>query len=262
MMQNCKKPTQTDPTVAVIIPFYNSNRTINRALQSVLNQTYKDLEIIICIDKNSEDPDIELNDARIRIIRNNRTPGAGVARFVAINSTKCRYIAFLDADDEWMEQKLQRQIEYMNEKKLLFCFTGYCVKKNDKTFATYKPSGLLNLRSFLLKNLTICCSSVIVDTSYNAPILEPRLRKRNDYQMWYPIIEFAMKNDYGCDHLPIVMTSRHIHENNLTKNKIELPFYNFKLYKEIFGSNSKALFYTLVNIINTMLTKIKSLITR
>ncbi len=103
------------PTVSVIIPTYNRASLIGRAIQSVLDQTYQDCEIIVVDDGSTDDTGAILRSygERIRTIRHSRNKGAGSARNTGIRQANGRYIAFLDSDDEWLRKKLEIQMEAM-----------------------------------------------------------------------------------------------------------------------------------------------------
>lgn len=126
------------PKVSVIIPAYNRAHCIQRAIQSVQSQTYKDLEIIV-IDDGSTDNTGEIvksiPDDRIRYICCETNRGAGAARNEGMKTAKGSYIAFLDSDDEWLPEKLARQVESMDSKpsEIGICFCGAHIIKNGNT---------------------------------------------------------------------------------------------------------------------------------
>lgn len=100
--------------VSVVIPTYNAASTIVDAVESVLAQTYRDIEIIICDDGSIDDTRQRLqllSDSRVRILYNDRNCGAGISRNRAIDVSSGRWLAFLDADDQWMPQRLERLVE-------------------------------------------------------------------------------------------------------------------------------------------------------
>lgn len=114
------------PLVSVIIPVYNRAATIQRAVDSVLRQSYKELEIIIVDDCSSDDTVRVVNsyqDKRIKLICLSRNSGANTARNTGIRAAKGEYIAFQDSDDEWLENKLELQMDYMfrTGKKVCYC---------------------------------------------------------------------------------------------------------------------------------------------
>lgn len=102
------------PEVSVIIPTYNRSHQIGRAIRSVLYQTFQDFEIIVVDDASTDNTERivrALNDERIRYIRHDLNKGGGASRNTGINASLGEYIAFLDDDDEWLEDKLKKQIE-------------------------------------------------------------------------------------------------------------------------------------------------------
>jgi len=105
------------PTVSVIIPTYNRARLIGRAIRSILNQTYNDFEVII-VDDGSQDNTKEVverfTDKRIRYIRLEKNMGAGAARNKGIEASRGKYIGFQDSDDEWLPEKLKKQVDILN----------------------------------------------------------------------------------------------------------------------------------------------------
>lgn len=107
------------PEVSVIIPVYNRARALQEAVASVLAQTWHDLEIVIVDDGGTEAlPD--MGDARIRVIRHDRNRGAGAARNTGVREAQGNWIAFLDSDDLWLPEKLEKQME-RGGAGLVFC---------------------------------------------------------------------------------------------------------------------------------------------
>ena len=108
--------------VSIIIPYYKKREYITSTLNSVLKQTYKNLEIIIIYDDQDKE-DLELMkkliklDKRIILIINKKTLGAGLSRNYGIKKCKGKYVSFIDADDIWKKKKLELQIEFMKKKK-------------------------------------------------------------------------------------------------------------------------------------------------
>jgi glycosyltransferase involved in cell wall biosynthesis len=108
----------TPPGVSVVIPTHNRARVVGRAIRSALAQTYQALEVIV-VDDGSTDNTTEvvngIRDERVRYIRHDRNLGGGAARNTGIGAANGQYVAFLDSDDEWMPQKLWRQIHVLEE---------------------------------------------------------------------------------------------------------------------------------------------------
>lgn len=128
------------PKVTVIIPTYNRACSIARALESVLRQTFKNIEIIVCDDASTDSTwDIvrgyQAKDPRIQLLRLFENQGAGAARNIGMKAARGEYIAFLDSDDEWAPEKLARQVECMDAQppEVGVCFCGAMIIKNGET---------------------------------------------------------------------------------------------------------------------------------
>ena len=117
---NRSKTIKNSSLVSVIIPTYNGSNTILRAINSVLNQTYSNLELII-VDDCSKDNTFEVvknvKDKRVKVLRHKKNRGGSAARNTGIKEAKGEYIAFLDDDDEWLSEKVEKQVEYLKNKE-------------------------------------------------------------------------------------------------------------------------------------------------
>ena len=116
--------------VSILIPAYNCERTIRRAIESALQQTFQDFELIV-VDDGSQDGTLEviktIVDPRIKVVRHPKNSGEAEARNTAIKSSSGRYLAFLDSDDEWLPEKLSRQMEAIRKEPegIVANVTGY-----------------------------------------------------------------------------------------------------------------------------------------
>lgn len=123
--------------VSIITPSFNSEKFISDTIQSIKNQTYQDWEMII-VDDGSTDGTVSiikefLTDSRIQLYQLDQNSGTGVARNKAITLAKGRYISFLDSDDLWKPDKLQKQVEFMISKNQPFTFSYYeCIDESGK----------------------------------------------------------------------------------------------------------------------------------
>ena len=116
--------------VSVITPSYNSERFISQTIESVLNQTYQKWEMIIIDDVSPDNANAIIEeyikeDTRIRLIKLEKNSGPAVARNRAIEEAKGRYIAFLDADDLWLPEKLEKQMAFMTKYNLDLTYSSY-----------------------------------------------------------------------------------------------------------------------------------------
>ena len=115
--------------VSIIMPSYNTAPFIAESIQSVLKQSYKDWELLIVDDCSTDNTDevvkFFLMDERIRYFKNVKNSGAAVSRNRALREAKGKWIAFLDSDDLWMPEKLEKQIDFMEKKGYHFSYTSY-----------------------------------------------------------------------------------------------------------------------------------------
>ena len=117
--------------ISIIVPVYNAGAYIRETISMVAAQTYGNWELLL-VDDGSEDDSrekiresMESGDARIRLIEKQQNEGAARARNTGIEASKGRYVAFLDADDLWMPDKLEKELAFMKEKQAAFVFTAY-----------------------------------------------------------------------------------------------------------------------------------------
>ena len=114
--------------VSIIMPSYNTAKFIAETIDSVLAQTYSNWELIIVDDCSKDDTDAVVaayTDPRIHYLKNETNSGAALSRNRALREAKGRWIAFLDSDDLWLPEKLEKQIAFMEEEQVAFSYTNY-----------------------------------------------------------------------------------------------------------------------------------------
>ncbi|MEP2690287.1 glycosyltransferase family 2 protein [Maribacter dokdonensis] len=219
--------------VSIIVPNYNGAKYIEDCINSVLNQTYTNWELIIC-DDNSSDNSVELiksySDNRIiSPIINKKNNGAAVARNNAIKQAKGEFIAFLDNDDYWEPKKLEKQVKFMIGGNYSFTFTDY-VQFNTKNKKTIRCKKIVS-KSDLLKNNYILTSTVIYNAKKLGKIYMADIRKRQDWSLFINIIE---KSELAYN-LPLALSFYRKHEESISSNKIDLLKHNFNFYNKVLG---------------------------
>jgi len=211
------------PLVSVVIPTYNRAHVVRRAIDSVLAQTFADFEIIV-VDDGSTDRTDELvqgiPDWRIRYIRNSRNLGLAATRNAGIRQARGQYIALLDSDDEWLPEKLDRQLSVMRQaaEPVGLTYTGYDRIYNGKCIGTFVPShhGPV-LRALLHKNVLMGCSSTALISRtclVDIGLFDERLRSSEDYDLWLRIAK-----RWRIEPLPVVLARICVDgEDRLTKD--------------------------------------------
>lgn len=218
--------------VSIIMPNYNGASFLDATIQSVVNQTYENWELIIVDDLSTDDSCqiVEnIGDSRILLYKLKENQGAAVARNTAIKMAKGQFIAFLDNDDLWSAEKLEKQITFMVQNNYAFTYTDYfyftetenslvkCIKK-----VTYND---------LLKNNYILTSSVIYNAEVLGKIYMENIRKRQDWSLFINLI----KKSRVAVCLTEPLTFYRKHNNSLSAKKTDLIKYNFSFYNKVLG---------------------------
>ena len=130
-----------DELVSIIMPSYNTARFISETIESVLAQTYTNWELIIvddCSTDNTDEVVAAFSDERIRYLKNEKNSGAAVSRNYALREARGRWIAFLDSDDLWHPEKLEKQIIFMESGDYSFSYTDYIqIDEESKSLGVY-----------------------------------------------------------------------------------------------------------------------------
>lgn len=225
--------------ISVVIPTFNCAGFIEETLSSVAGQSCRDLEIIVVDDGSSDDTVsraqnyVNQNNIKARVISNIHDKGAAGARNTGIDAAEGDMIAFIDADDKWLPEKLEHQLAFMNERKAAFSFTGY-------EFADEMCKGtgrIVRVPETItyeeaLKNTTIFTSTVMFDLS--------RLTKEDIYfpyvdsedtANWWKILRLHGEA-YGLDEA-LTLYRRSV--GTLSSNKLKAVGRTWRLYRRTEG---------------------------
>lgn len=220
--------------VSIVTPSYNSSGYIEKTILSVINQNYKNWELII-VDDCSSDYSVQIitrylsQDERIKLICLEKNSGAAVARNQGIEEARGRFIAFLDSDDSWHPEKLSKQVDFMLKNDYAFTYTQYHqVNENgDLVGELYFPIRV-NYHN-LLKTCVIGCLTAMYDTHKLGKVYFPLIRKRQDFALWLKILKQV---DYAyC--LPEDLASYTVRSDSISANKFKAAQYNWHLYRHI-----------------------------
>ena len=220
--------------VSIIIPVHNAKNYIDETVNSVLSQTEKDWELILA-ENGSDDGTAEelerlsLTDERIRVLRLT-TKGVALARNEGLKASKGRYIAFLDADDLWKPEKLEKEIRFMQETNAAFAFTGY--EFGDENAAptgkiVHVPETLNHKQA--MKNTTIFTSTVMFDTNLidKEKLFMPNI-KSEDTALWWSVL----RQGYLAHGLNENLVLYRRPAKSLSSNKIEALRRIWNLYRK------------------------------
>ena len=219
--------------ISIITPLYNGEEFITHAIHSVINQTYENWELII-IDDFSKDKSFEIicdyakKDKRIQIIKNEKNLGVVETRNKGIREATGRYIAFLDSDDTWNNNKLEKQITFMKEKKASISCTDYMrVDKNNKDKKRIRVKEEITYH-MLLKTNMVGCLTVIYDTEKIGKKYFKEAKKSEDYILWLDII----KETHLIYGLKEVLAYNRVLTNSRSSNKLEVMKTQWLIYRK------------------------------
>ena len=225
--------------VSIIIPTYNTEKFIGDTLQSVQNQTYKNWEMIL-VDDASTDKTVSVieefakKDSRIKLFKLEKNSGNGFARNIAVEKSIGKYIAYLDADDLWFSNKLEKQIGFLKANNLHFTFSFYdCIDEegNSLNRRVEAPINLTYDELFFCNyvgNLT-----AIYDADYFGKIILEATQKRQDWRLWLTIL----KQIQVTKPVPEPLAFYRIRKDSISSSKFKLIKHNFGVYREFHGFN-------------------------
>lgn len=209
--------------VSVITPVYNVENYIDRTLGSVFAQTYKDIEIVL-VDDQSKDKSAEIikryqeTHPEIVYFLQPKNMGAGHARNKALELARGQYVAFLDADDMWKPEKIEKQVKLLREKNGGFCFTAIeMIDGNDKVIKGKRKVKEEIDYKFLLSNTMIPTSGVMVDRTIKGDFRMHLRRGGQDYATWLRLLRDGSKA-YGIDE---ALVGYRIDGESLSSNKMK-----------------------------------------
>lgn len=198
------------PLVSVVIPAYNRENTVLRAVNSVLAQTYSNIEVIV-VDDCSTDKTVEIvrncKDSRLRLVCLPYNQGANVARNIGIERAKGEFIAFQDSDDEWLEDKLEKQVAHMLDNNLMASFSPYIM--HDGTRSWVVPNDYLdkelydcNLSKTLKKRSCVGTPTLVIrkEVVSHIGMFDEKMRRLQDYEFVIRLVK-NFRCGYICEPL-------------------------------------------------------------
>lgn len=180
--------------ISVIMPAYNAEKTIREAIDSVLGQSYPDLELIV-INDCSKDATGEIirqyaaADPRVKPLENPVNSGVSVSRNRGVAAAAGEYIAFLDSDDLWREDKLEKQLAVMEKNGAVLSYTASAfIDETGKRYNYVMPAEEKTTLSTLLKRNLVSCSSAMIRADVMKGLKMPSDKMHEDYYVWITVL--------------------------------------------------------------------------
>lgn len=235
--------------VSIVMPSYNTGRFISESIQSIIDQTYENWELLI-VDDHSEDDTAEkvkrFSDSRIKYYEAKKNRGAAACRNKALQEVQGRWIAFLDSDDLWYPDKLRRQIDFMVDRNIAFSYTAYEKIDEESRGLNVYVSGPRKICK--MKMYDYCwpgCLTVMFDSRILSEKLQVNnIRKNNDYAMWLVLTRYA-----ECYLLNEILAKYRVRNGSISSEKyISLIKWHYKLFREAENLNAmKSFCFTIRN---------------
>ena len=220
--------------ISIITPTYNCGKFIKETIESVISQTYQNWEMIIVDDCSTDNTKSIVKeyeyDNRIKYHCLDVNSGAAVARTRAMELAEGNYIAFLDSDDLWPDNKLELQLTIMKKNNWNFTCTDYeQIDENSHSLHKIIKSIPKTDYNRLLLDCPVGNSTVMYNVNKMGKFVVPNIRKRNDDALWLQMLK-KEKYIYGIDR---VLMKYRVRQNSISSNKMQLIKYHWKLYREI-----------------------------
>ena len=234
--------------VSIVMPLYNCEQYIAKSIESVLNQTYEDWELLI-VNDCSTDRSVEVvksfNDKRIKLLSNEHNSGAALSRNYALREAKGKWIAFLDSDDSWVPTKLEEQLAFMDKNDYAFTYSDYriCNGKEWENVTRIAPNKITYRK--LLKYCYFSTITVMYNVEKVGLIQIGDIRKNNDYAMWLKALKKV-----DAYRLSRCLAFYIKHEGSISSgSKLKLIKWHYRLFKNECGYNGfYSFFLTLGNL--------------
>ncbi len=222
------------PAVSVVTPAYQSGRFIGATIGSVIAQTFPDWEMVIVDDCSRDDTgaiaaEFARRDARVRFVRNEANRGPGPTRNEALRRARGRWVAFLDADDLWDAEKLERQVAFMQRGGHAFSYTGYRVLSEDgRLVGAVRHLPPRQGYRDMLKDTSVGCLTVMLDRARVGAVEFPPYRRNQDNALWLKIL----RGGIVAHGLPDTLASYRLVGTSNTSNKLRAARAVWDVYRD------------------------------
>ena len=222
------------PLISIITPNYNCGRFIAQTIESVRAQTYTNWEMLIvddCSTDNSYQIALEYaqKDSRIKVFQNEKNSGAAISRNKAIELSQGEYLAFLDSDDLWLPEKLEKQLQFMQENDCDFSYSKYSLidENNIPIKKIIRIPSKLSYKKYLHHCFTGCLT-VMYQKEFAKTIRSFDIKNNNDYGLFLQVVKIS-KNALGLNE---VLGHYRIRKNSISRKKLYKikPYFNLMHY--------------------------------
>lgn len=231
--------------VSIIMPCFNTGRFIKKSIISVLGQTYTEWELIVVDDSSVDDTDkvvrqlicesvLNDNSKKIRYVRNDHNCGAAVCRNRALQLARGKWIAFLDSDDLWSPDKLEKQVAFMEKNGYAFSYTQYTeIDENGNSLGVIVDGPKRISKTGMYNYCWPGCLTVMYNREIVGNIQIADIKKNNDYAMWLKICRKA-----ECHLLPEILASYRKRSGSISRHSyVSLIKWHYRLYRDAEGLN-------------------------
>lgn len=243
----------TNPLVSVVVPVYNKGNYLLQAMESILCQSYDKIEIIV-VDDNSTDNsldiinNLQLSDNRIQLIKHSVNMGVADTRNDGIKAANGEYIALIDADDLWVQNKIEKQLELILSTKadIVYCSYGFINWKNEILDRNFLVSKCTNLNSFLSKSV-FSCSTIFYRADIAKKFKFDSSYYHEDFVLWCTLLS----EGYSAVGDEEILAYYRISNNSKTANKLKSSKHRWIAYRKVLKLGFfKSLYYYTKYIIN------------
>jgi teichuronic acid biosynthesis glycosyltransferase TuaG len=219
--------------VSIVMPAYNCEKYVIEAINSVLAQTYRNWELLV-LDDGSKDNTLRIieefsqKDSRIKALPNGKNMGVSATRNRGIELASGDWIAFLDSDDMWEPEKLEKQFEIVEKEAAEFLFTGssYVNEEGEPYKGIFEVPEKITYKKLRNQNV-ISCSSVLIKKKYFENIKMEKDEMHEDYAVWLRVLKLGIKA-FGVNE-PLLIYR--ISKNSKSGNKMKTVKMTYKVFR-------------------------------
>ncbi|MGH7726474.1 MAG: glycosyltransferase family 2 protein [Candidatus Eiseniibacteriota bacterium] len=225
------------PLVSVITPAHNSGRFLEETVRSVIAQSFGGWEMLIAENGSTDDTvaiaeRLAREDSRIRLLELRGRAGPAGARNAALEVANGRYVAFLDADDLWLPEKLEAQLEFARSRSAAFTCTSFrrIDERGAPILSLVAPPSTIDYE-FLLGHTVIGCLTVLLDREQTGPVRMPDLPQHEDLVLWYSLL----KRGFLAHGLQKDLARYRVVRGSTSSNKVRSALHMWEVYRRVEG---------------------------